>query len=99
MGPARDVREWACPRGAARLQIRPAPAFLGSAYAQAPADNRLRGQVSARVRAAASARPDQGLRLRELRAEPGGSFLIDLDVAPRRRQVGGDEDHRYPRRA
>ena len=53
----------------------------------------------ARVRAAPGARPDQGLRLRQLRHQPEGPLLVDLDLVSRRRQVGGEEDHRDPGRA
>ena len=56
VGHARHLRERAHPGGAARRKVRPPAALLGSAQAQAPADHRLRRQVSAGVRAAAGAR-------------------------------------------
>ena len=34
-----------------------------------------------------------------VRHQPQGSLLVDLDLVPRRRQVGGQEDHRDPGRA
>ena len=85
------------PGGAARQQVRPQAALLGSHQAQAPAGDRLRRGASAGVRAAPRARPDQGVRLRELRDQPEGSLVVDLDLVSRRRQVGGEEDHHASR--
>ena len=99
VGHARHLRERADPRGPARRQVRPPAALLGPAQEEAPADHRLRRQVPARVRAAARARPDQGLRLRQLRHQPGEPLVVDLDLVQGRRQVGGQEDHRDPGRA
>ena len=87
------------PESPARQQIRPPPAFLGPDQAQAPAGDRLRRGAPARVRAAARARPDQGLRLRQLRHQPEGPLVLDLDLVSRRRQMGGEEDHHDPGRA
>ena len=56
-------------------------------------------RIPAGVRAPAGARSDQGLRLRQLRRLPQGPVVLDLGLAPRRRQVGGHEGHRHPRRA
>ena len=79
--------------------IRPQAALLGPAQAQAPAGDRLRRRIPARVRAAPGARSDQGLWLRQLRRQPEGSVLVDLGLVSRRRQVGGQEDHRNSGRA
>ncbi len=43
--------------------------------------------------------PDQGLRLRQLRHQPGEPLLLDLDLVQGRRQVGGQEGDRDPGRA
>ena len=94
MGHARHVRERADPREDPGRPVRPAPALLGPAQAQARAGDRPRRQVPAGVRAAPGARPDQGVRLRQLRAVARGPVVVDLDLVPRRRQVGGQEgDH------
>ena len=53
MGHARHVRERPRAGDPARRQVRPAPAFLGPAQAQAPADHRFRRRAPARLRAAA----------------------------------------------
>ena len=45
------------------------------------------------------ARSDQGVRLRELRHQPEGPLVLDLDLLSRRQQVGGEEDHQHPGRA
>ena len=94
MGHARHGRERADPREDPGRPVRPPAAFLGPAQAQARAGDRLRRQVPAGVRAAPGARPDQGVRLRQLRAVARGPVVVDLDLVPRRRQVGGEEgDH------
>ena len=94
MGHARHVRERPRSGNPARLEIWPQAAFLGSAQAQASAGDRFRRGASARLRAPPGARSDQGLRLRQLRHQPEGPLLVDLDLVPRRRQMGGEEDHR-----
>src|SRR6516165_8401240 len=57
-------------RGQWEMDRGPQTALLGPAQEETPADDRLRRQVSAGVRIAARPRPDQGLWLRQLRAEP-----------------------------
>ena len=100
VGHARHVRGRSRPRAAARQQVRPEAPLLGPAQAQARAGDRLRRRAPARLRAAPGPRPDEGLRLRQLRDQPEGPVLLDLAVAPRqRRPVGGQEGHRDPRRA
>ena len=99
VGHARHVRERADPREDPRRPVRPAPALLGPAQAQARPGDRLRRQVPAGVRAAPGARPDQGVRLRQLRAVARGPVVVDLDLVPRRRQVGGEEGDHDPGRA
>ena len=80
VGHARHVRERSRSGNPARQQIRPAPAFLGLHQAQARAGDRFRRGASARLRAQAGARPDQGLWLRQLRGQPQGPVLFDLDL-------------------
>ena len=99
MGHAEHDRERAGARDSARRAIWAAPAFLGPAKAQASPGDRFRPRLSARVRAQAGARSDQGLRLRQLRDQPEGPLGVDLDLVSRRRQMGGEEDHRDSGRA
>ena len=87
------------PRGLAGRQIRSPSALLGSAQAQASADHRFRREEPVGVRAAPSARPDQGVWLRQLCDQPGEPLGFDLDLVQGRRKVGGEEDHRDPGRA
>ena len=82
-----------------RCPVRPPAPLLGPAQAQAPAGDRLRRRVPDGVRAAAGPRPDQSLRLRQLRAVARGPVVLDLDLVPRRRQVGGQEGDHDPGRA
>ena len=47
----------------------------------------------------ARARPHQGLRLRQLRDQPGEPLVLDLDLVQGRRQMGGQEGDRDSGRA
>ena len=99
------VAERGAAGAAARRPVRPPAALLGSAEAAPRADARPGQGAPDRPRAAAGARPDQGLRLRQHRRQPDRPLLLDLAVAPqgeRQRRdgcLGGAEGHHHPRRA
>ena len=97
-------------RGAAgaatRRPVRAPPALLGSPAAPPSADARSGQRTPDRPRAAAGARPDEGLRLRQLRRQPDRSLLHRSSSGTARTNangakdsLGSDEGHHHPRRA
>ena len=75
-------------RAAARRQVRPPAARLGPRQAPPPAGDRPRRRAPDGARAAAGARPEQGLRLRRRRRLDRRPVGLGLALGPRRRRHG-----------
>ena len=77
-------------RAAPRRPVRAPPPLLGPEGAASRADPRPGQGASDRPRAAAGARPDQGLRLRQHRRQPQRPLRQHLPLAPQARRERGE---------